>query len=282
MFGKEYHNNPQILMSSLGEMSSSYNKKVKKAKSNFFMEFLYKLYIFVLGIPEIGFQVRSLYFDDIIKKLKGKKINSVLDAGSGIGMYSFLLAKKYPKANIIGGDIDLEKINFSTDFAKKLELHNISFIYQDITKKVTKKNLYDLIICIDVLEHIENYKNVFKNFSTLLAPGGYLYIHTPQPNQKRIFKQLKNWSHEGHVHEGYTPDDLENELKKLGFTIIEKRETFGFFGKLAWELNHIIMKKSFFLSGISFPLLYLISKFDLSIRNKNGLGTALLARHKKV
>lgn len=281
MFGKEYSASPHILMSSFGEMSSSYKKKAKKKNPNVLLSLMYKTYISSFGIPEIGFQVRSLYFENILgKKLKGKKINAVLDAGSGIGMYSVWLAKKFPKAQVTGGDIDLEKIKFSTEFAEKNNVKNLSFVFQDVTKKTTKKNLYDLIVSIDVLEHIENYKDVLKNFSSLLTPGGYLYIHTPQPEQKRIFKRMKKWSHEGHVHEGYTPQELAETLSKLGFKVLEKQETFGFFGKLAWELNHMSFKKGFVVSGLIYPLLYPLAGLDLARNNSNGLGTAILAQKK--
>src|SRR5205085_9906865 len=140
----------------------------------------------------------------------------------------------------------------------------------------SKKEKYKLNVNIDVLEHVDDYKKVLKNLSALLLPGGFIYIHTPQPNQKRIFKSFKTWAHEDHVHEGYTPDDLVQEFKKLGFKVIEKKETFGFAGKLAWELNHMGFKKGFIVTGLTYPALYLIGLFDLKTKNKNGLGTALL------
>ena len=138
--------------------------------------------------------------------------------------------------------------------------------------------MYDFIVCIDVLEHIHDYGLVLKNFSKLLKNEGYLYIHVPQPNQKRIFNSLKKWRHEDHVHEGIAKKELENKLKKLNFDILTSMETFGFFGKLSWELNHLALSKSFIVAGIAHPLLYIIAKIDLWIINKNGLGVAILAK----
>lgn len=278
MFGSEYSNEPQLLLSSFGEMSSSY-KGVKKKKSPFVMTLFYRLYIFLFGIPEIGFQIRSMYFKNIIEsKLLGRKINSIFDAGSGIGIYTFWLSKKFPKAHVLGGDIEEEKLAFCKKRAKENSVSNISFEYKDVTKKSTKRNVYDLIVSIDVLEHIEDYKGVLKNFSNILTPRGYLFLHTPQPEQKRIFKSMKHWSHDGHVHEGYTPQQLEDELTKLGFKIVERKETFGYFGKFAWESNHVIMKKSLLLAGLTYPFLYLLSRLDWLTVNRHGLGTAILAK----
>jgi 2-polyprenyl-3-methyl-5-hydroxy-6-metoxy-1,4-benzoquinol methylase len=142
--------------------------------------------------------------------------------------------------------------------------------------------MYNLIVNIDVLEHIVDYKTVIKNFYRLLKIGGYIYIHTPQPNQKRIFKQFEKWHHEDHVREGFTPEELRIELKRLGFRIIEMKETFGFFGKLAWELNHFTLKKSFVLAGLFFPFFYCLAEIDLLFNNKGGLGTAILAKKRNI
>lgn len=278
MFGSEYSKHPEILMDSFGEMSHDYEKKTDK-KSNNLILFFQKFYLKLFGIPEIGFQIRSLFFKNIIlDKIKKSKIKKVFDAGSGIGTYSFWLARMFPGAKITAGEIDKNKLEFSEKFAKELKIKNVNFLYGDITKTPIANNKYDLIINIDVLEHIEDYKKVLNNLYKLLSQNGYLYIHTPQINQKRIFKSLESWHHEDHVREGFEPEALKNDLKKLGFKIIVARETFGFFGKLAWELNHLSFKKGFLTAGLTYPFLYLISRLDVLKGNKDGLGTAILAQ----
>lgn len=278
MFGSNYYKHPEILMDSLKEMPG--NKKNIKKKNSKVLTLLEKIYLLIFGIPEIGFQVRSNYFRDMLENgVKNKKINKVLDAGSGIGIYSFWLSKKFKDSVIDGWEIDNTKLEFSRKFAKELNINNINFLYGDVTKPSLKnKNKYDLIVNIDVLEHIDNFQSVLKNFYNLLSPGGYLFIHTPQTNQKRIFKSLENWHHQGHVHEGFSPNDLKQELINIGFKIVEIRETFGFFGKLGWELNHISLKKGFIISGIAYPFLYLIACLDLLVPNREGLGTAILSK----
>jgi len=279
MFGTEFSRTPEILLSSFGQMHASYKKKIMKTRG--LLSFLQKLYIRIFGIPEIGFQLRSMYFEEIISKALGnKKINLILDAGSGIGIYAIWLAKKYPRARVIGGEIDKEKILFSSEYSTKLNIKNLEFKYLNVVSPVKKGGKYDLIVNIDVLEHIDNYEQVLRNFSKQIASKGYLFIHTPQPNQKRIFKSLEHWAHEDHVHEGYTPEDLSEQLKKLGFKIRTIRETFGFFGKLSWELNHLSLKYGFVFAGLVYPMLYLIARVDLLSSNKEGLGTAILAQKK--
>jgi len=278
MFGKEYSNHPEVLMDSFKGMKNEYKRKAKIKQGNLII-FLQKIYISIFGVPEIGFQLRSLYFLKIVEgKLIKKNIKSILDAGSGIGVYSFWLAKKFPHSKVLGGEIDIDKIIFTKKFAKIINADNVEFEYYDITNPTKNRNKYDLIINIDVLEHVDNYKKVLKNFYELLTPRGYLYLHTPQPDQKRIFKNLKEWHHEDHVHEGFTPQELKRELNKLGFKIIDIKQTFGFFGKLAWELNHLTLLKGFIVAGVFYPFLYLIANLDPFMKNKQGLGTAILAK----
>ena len=276
MFGREYAKHLDILLQSFGEINEQYKKKINK--DNIFIERLKILYVLLFGIPEIGFQIRSAYFKKILKlHLTNKNFKKILDAGSGIGAYTLLLGKMFTKAKVIGGDIDKYRLQSCKVIANESNVKNVEFEYLDIAK-ASNNATNDLIVCIDVLEHIHNYESALKNLSKLLKSGGYLYIHVPQPNQQRIFNSFKTWQHEDHVREGISKLDLENMLKKLGFTIILSKETFGFFGKLAWEINHLMLSRSFVLAGITFPFLFILGKFDLLFKNKDGLGIAILAR----
>ena len=281
MIGSEYSRHPEILIDSFKEMNHEYSQKVKKPKNEGFITLLQKIYIQIFGIPEVGFLIRSLYFKKIIlEKVKIGRVKNVLDAGSGIGTYSFWLRKMFPKARIVGEEIDKNKINFSKKFAKELRFSGIDFYYRDISKDYNNKQKYDLIVNVDVLEHIKDYRKVLKIFYKQLSSKGFLYIHTPQPNQERIFSQLKKWHHEDHVREGFMVKELIKELVDFKFKVIVVKQTFGFFGKLAWEINHILLEKSFVLAGLFYPLLIVLSVIDTMVDNKKGLGIAILAQKK--
>ncbi len=279
MFGKEYHHAIDVLFESFRNINKDYNKRVLTgiARHPVFTA-LQMLYIRAFGIPEVGFQIRSLHVQQMLNTHVSKKpFTRILDAGSGIGAYVFWLAKKYKNAIVTGGDIDADKLTYSELLKKKLNAHNTKFTYLDITKTNTNGR-YDLIVTIDVLEHVVHYKKALRTMYRLLRPGGYLYVHVPQPDQKRIFKRLKAWHHEDHVREGVSNTNLQKILKQIGFTIVNSRETFGFFGKLAWEINHLALSQSMMLGGLVFPLLYPLIILDTMIPNANGLGVAMLAQ----
>ena len=276
MFGKEYAHHIAIILRELGGMTKNYKKQAKLPSSGIIL-FLQKIYIHIFGIPEIGFQIRAFYFKEMLKKINGTEINNILDAGSGIGAYSYYLGAQFPQALVSGLEIDRKKIEFCDRFGKEgYKNTNVKFIYGNLEKDKLKENTYNLIIAIDVLEHVSNPSRVLQKFYQALKPKGFLFIHVPQINQKRLFKSMINWQHEDHLREGFFPADLIKELNGLGFRIVYKKNTFGFFGSLAWEIDHIFISKSFVLSGFLYPFLYLLAKLDLVIDNKRGLGIAVL------
>lgn len=277
MYGRIYSKHPDILLESFSGMKKEYKAKLQRKESSLFMK-LQALYIRIFGIPEIGFQIRSMYCRKMLKLIKIPKNSELLDAGSGIGSYSFLMSDWYPEANIIGQDLDKRKVDFCNSFRKELGITNARFEKSDLTQTPKKGGFFNLIVNIDVLEHINDYKKVLSNFNKELANGGYLYIHMPQPNQKRIFKVSRSWLHEDHVREGISIGLFREDLIKAGFTVLALKPTHGFLGSLAWEINHIALAKSFILGGILYPFLYILARVDTIFDHPDGLCFAVLAR----
>jgi SAM-dependent methyltransferase len=272
MLGRSYAKYPEILIDSYSKIGNT------KPKSSVILKTVQKIYIRIFGIPEIGFQLRGRYFLNTLNSLQEYKPKRILDAGSGIGYYAMELNKRYPNAKIDGIDIDKYKLEFCKKLVTTNNLKNINFQYKNLESQPLTNNIYDLIVNIDVLEHVNNYRDILKKFYSSLKPGGLLYIHTPQINQQRIFKGFfRNWHHEDHVREGFNPTDLKNELNQLGFKNIILSEGFGLWGKLAWELNTIAMDRSLVIGSILFPIWYLISLVDNHAYRNHGLTLFLLA-----
>lgn len=280
MTGSIFFRHPEILLHSLSQMNDGYEGKVT-ARSFGLIVFLQKLYVLIFGIPEIGFQVRSMYFQKAIHKItEAMNPQRILDVGSGIGSYVFELSRQFPSSRVDGWEIDRKKLAFSRKFADEQAFRNVSFSFGDITHKPPVRAYYDVVLTVDVLEHISDYKKALTHMHQVLKPGGFLYIHTPQQNQKRFFRLFDTWEHEDHVREGFNPHSLRKEMEKIGFRDVTVRNTFGFFGSLTWEMNHMLLSKSFVLAGLLYPLLYMASRLDGLVNNKKGLCISVIARKK--
>lgn len=274
MNGKVYNKYPEILVDSFTGMTTDYSKKTQSVSES--RSKLISLYLKLFGIPEIGFQIRYLYFLKALGRIKSLDSKSVLDAGSGIGYYIYEMSRKFPNAKLFGYELDSIKLDFTKNRFVELSSKNINIRQIDLTK-MTDKNKFNLIVNVDVLEHVEDYQAILKNLYRGLKNNGYLYIHTPSINQRRYFpKYFNGWEHEEHVRVGFDKSSLESDLRSIGFKVVDSRYSHGKLGSLAWEINHILLKKSFVLSGILFPFLYILAVIDSKLTNKNGLCLSIL------
>lgn len=276
MFGSQYYSHPEILLQSLHEMNGRYVAAFPTMSG--MKRWLSGAFIRIMGIPEIGFQERGLYFRQAVRSIPNFSPKAILDVGSGIGCYVFYMAKKFPEAMVVGWEIDRKKLKYSTVLLNEFNPLNVKFQVGDILNPPKKNNVFDFVSIIDVMEHIQAYEKVIRNLHALLSVGGYVFIHVPQVKQKRFFSVFKSWEHDDHVREGFDPLILENVLQTSGFRVIRRRNSFGYFGSLAWELNHLLLQKNQVLAAVFYPFLYGLSIIDTLVHNTRGLGVAILAQ----
>jgi 2-polyprenyl-3-methyl-5-hydroxy-6-metoxy-1,4-benzoquinol methylase len=212
----------------------------------------------------------------------------VLDTGSGFGQYSFYMASKWRNMSITGIDLKQEQIDDCNQFFNRVGLNNAHFIYADlITYKKTA--YYDLILCVDVMEHIGEDVIVLNNFSESLKKGGLLLISTPSDKGgSDVYEHCKESFIEEHVREGYNMEEIRKKLKSSGFRQIEASYTYGIPGQISWRLS---MKYPIVLLGISklffillpfyyivvMPFALLLNCIDLKFRQRTGTGLLVKA-----
>lgn len=100
----------------------------------------------------------------------------VLDVGCGGGILSEALAKE--GAIVTAIDQSKPAIDTASEHAKINNL-NIDYIHTDITRFAQEKqNHFDVIICMELLEHVDNPAELIKTLSTMLKPQGILFVST--------------------------------------------------------------------------------------------------------
>jgi 2-polyprenyl-3-methyl-5-hydroxy-6-metoxy-1,4-benzoquinol methylase len=107
-----------------------------------------------------------------------KSNDKILDFPCGSG-YAFDLWKDF---NIIyeGRDIDYYTIEYAKEIYKYYNYKNM-FHVDNLCNPKLKNSTYDVIVCVEGLEHIdkESQKNLIGSFYKALKPKGTLYITTP-------------------------------------------------------------------------------------------------------
>ncbi len=236
--------------------------------------------------------LRSWYVRRELKNLRrifGSSKISIYDAGTGYGQYSYFMAKKLQPNKIYAADVKDKWIKDSEAFFKRQKLNDVSFGIEDLLK-IEHENKFDLIVSVDVMEHIEDDVKVFKNFYRALKPGGFLLINTPSIfGGSDVHEDEEESFISEHARDGYSFEDLESKLKPIGFSVFRSRYTYGFWGDKAWRLGIKYPMQILNISKLFFivlPFYYLLTLFftfgmmyiDFHSENKVGAGINYIVR----
>jgi SAM-dependent methyltransferase len=236
--------------------------------------------------------LRSWYVRRELKKLREKfgegKIK-ILDAGTGYGQYAYFMAKHLNPCEIKAVDIKEDWIKDCKEFFKQQKIDNVLFEIEDLTR-LNYSEEFDLIVCVDVMEHIPDDIKVLRNFYNALKSEGYLLINTPSIYGGSDVHDEDEESFIGeHARVGYSKEELEFKLHPIGFKTYQSKYTYGFWGDKAWRLgikypmlllNH---SKMFFIILpfyylITFPFTLLMMYLDFVKENKVGSGINFIAK----
>jgi len=242
-----------------------------------------KAYMALFGMPVVGLRIRARNIFSLIPK--SGQYKRILDAGSGPGVFSFELGRRFPKARIVGVDIKKESIEACKHIRGKIRAFNVEF-YQASILALEEEDAYDLIICVDMLEHIQDDVRALKELYKATAPGGTLVLHVPSLYRRYpIWKRNPNFDVETHVRIGYNLDGIQEKVKHEGFIIRGSGFTYGFWETLANNLSYMITRarmENKILYSLVFPVLHLISWFGPRARPKNlGAGIFVVAEKPK-
>jgi 2-polyprenyl-3-methyl-5-hydroxy-6-metoxy-1,4-benzoquinol methylase len=221
------------------------------------------------------------------------EVKNILDAGSGFGQYTYRMAKWFRNAQIKAVDIKPEQIEDCRNFMKSVGLENrVVFEMADLTS-FQEDNTYDLVLSVDVMEHIEEDVLVFKNFYASMKKGGMLLISTPSDqggsdSHDHDHEEGVHGFIDEHVRDGYNLGDIKRKLKSVGFSKVEARYSYGTPGKISWKLS---MKFPILMLGVSklffiilpfyylivYPFAVMLNFIDIGFKHKSGTGLIVKA-----
>ena len=103
----------------------------------------------------------------------------ILDVGCGGGILSEALAKK--GANVVAIDASKSLIDIAKERALSQNL-KINYKVANIENFKTKNFKFDIIISLEVIEHVDNYKLFLENIFSLLNKNGIIILSTIDRN----------------------------------------------------------------------------------------------------
>lgn len=213
----------------------------------------------------------------------------ILDAGSGFGQYSFFMSGMDKNWSIEAVDVKEEQIADCTAFFNRIGRKNVVFGIADLTT-YNKPDSFDLVLSVDVMEHILEDEKVFRNFYDALTQNGMLLISTPSDQGgSDVHDHGEEASFiDEHVRDGYNIDEIQEKLKRAGFSKTAARYDYGKSGQIGWRLSMkypILMlnaSKLFFILLpfyyiVTFPFALIFNWLDLVKPHKTGTGLIVKA-----
>lgn len=199
-----------------------------------------------LRFPKNGF-TRKHVDDFMYLNFKYIKENSkVLDIGAGYKPYAKYfqncLYESCDHADVLSDIGDKDKYQHT--------------FYCDITKNIpVNDNNYDIVICNEVLEHINEPSMALKEIYRVLKSEGKLFITTTQ---------CHGLHQEPHNYFNYLSYGLEHILKKNNFHIIELKPLGGIYHLLG-KIMHNIIENIFIKNKLVFRILFYPVEFFVRI-----------------
>lgn len=114
------------------------------------------------------FNLQQAYWQQRIAPIALEQDKDVIDVGCGIGSASLFMAQNRNKVR--GIDLNPTLIDFCNYRKQKLGLSNVSF-----STELPESGSFDLMLAIDMLEHIEELEPFLMKLGKLVKSGGKLY-----------------------------------------------------------------------------------------------------------
>jgi len=184
-----------------------------------------------------------------------------LDAGMGFGQYSDRMLRTFKGARLVGLEIDRAHLYGGERYFRKVH-PAASLVIGDVQRLPLSGEEFDLVLTVDVMEHVGDDRAAFGEFYRVLRPGGVLVMHTPRvrrttspppespPAGSRggsvgnppllppatAGGEGSRWRVGEHVRDGYSDAEARERLEAAGFKIVRLVRDYGKAGRFAWAL----------------------------------------------
>lgn len=189
------------------------------------------------------------------------------------GMENFLTGKG---GKVVGADL-------KKNIGRKLLNENFFYVVADAQQLPFKNNFFPQIVCLDMIEHVENDNIVAKEIERISKKNANIALSTPSEfwrfpyfNFMKIFCKSEEQILEefGHVKKGYSEEQIKNLFSHC--RILEKKYFVSGFSALGYdiEFSNLRVMENLILK-ILYPVLWL--NFKLS-KHKTGTHIAVKMR----
>jgi SAM-dependent methyltransferase len=213
------------------------------------------------------------WLHDRFESYLGKR---VLEVGSGVGNQTRYFIDG--RERVVASDIEPHYVRELTGRfgdRKNVRIASYRFPLRDGDRAELQAEGIDTIVCMNVLEHIENDTSTLGDFANVLPQGGHLVLLVP--SMKTLYGTLDQ--HLNHFRR-YDEGELRTKLTAAGFTIDDMR----FLNRVAvpgWWLNSRVLKRKVMPKGQLRFFKWIMPLLRLEEKRRPGFGLSLLVLARK-
>jgi len=197
-----------------------------------------------------------------------------LEIGSGNGNFTrFLLGREKVVAT------DLSENHLQTLRQRFVQNDRVGIHFYDAAQRPSediKKQNINTVVCLNVLEHIEDDKAALQSMKEILIPGGRLILLVP------CIKALYGTLDEGLDHfRRYTKKELQDRVTEAGFEI-EDTFFYNMWGVPGWFINGRILRRRVLpkFQLYFFTLLHPLVRMEQYFKTPFGISVIVIAKKK--
>jgi SAM-dependent methyltransferase len=162
----------------------------------------------------------------IARMLRDVPRGRLLDVGCGDGELLLWLSRELPGMGpLAGADLSSETVKRNRERFPELEFHAL-----DVATAALEQT-FDIVVCSEVVEHIEDRRAAFQNLAAMVAPGGHLLVTCPTGH---VYTTERHFGHVSHP----TVAELEGHASAAGLRAV-RSENWGFplYKAMKWATN---------------------------------------------
>jgi len=219
----------------------------------------------------------------------------VAEVGVGEGLYMDFIMRRRPSIRFLAIDKHLPHILFlNTLRSTKRNRARISLYYQNAAV-LELLECIDVMLCIGVLQYIEDDDNAIRQMYRVLRPGGYLLIYVPingrsyLPGFTQFFQASPNYEQLQGRKRIYKKNNILNKLQQAGFIVEKEKFTYGKWGVISYEIYQsfllFILHRSIWLKILAslgliicLPFLWIMMGIDYYKVHTEGNGLCIVVK----
>jgi glycosyltransferase involved in cell wall biosynthesis len=196
--------------------------------------------------------------------------NRILEVGSGVGNQTRFFAER---ERVIASDIEahyLRELGAKFGRRSNLRIGSFRFPLAEKDREDLLAERIDTIVCLNVLEHIEDDASTLRDFARVLPPGGHLALLVPA--LPALYGTLDR--HLNHFRR-YSAEELRAKVSEAGFAVPTVRflNRPGVFG---WWLNSRVLRRKVLPSRQLSAFRFLLPLLKLEEKRPPSFGMSLL------